>query len=188
MSYNNPPEELSLRDYYPEKSESYDQMMESIYYCGTHHSLETKSTHNNHKNKYSTYTRGMILGKHYFDFLTYNLGADKNDTTKKFIGLARKHNHVDDKKIRALLFTKYLDLAKKFQNTKSSNEETKKNEIEEEKKIEIIPNSMHQENVRLNNRSTSPMEIQSYEVQLQSHLFHHQIPNQIIQAPSPNYP
>jgi len=75
MSNNNPPEELSLRDYYPEKSESYDQMMDllhndvlkaqSIYYCGTHHSLETKSTHNNHKNKCSTYTRGMILGKHY---------------------------------------------------------------------------------------------------------------------------
>jgi len=102
----------------------------------------------------------MILGKHYLAFLTYNLNPDKNDTTKKLIGLAKKHNHADDKKKRVLLFTtgKYLDLAIKSENTKLGNEETKRNNIEEEKKREIIPSSMQKlKKVRLNIRQMCQM-------------------------------
>jgi len=72
LSYENPPEDIEERDFYTKDGTKFDLMMsllhsdamkaQRIYYCGVHHSIETVSTFEGHKQCPRTYTRGLILG------------------------------------------------------------------------------------------------------------------------------
>jgi len=76
--YENPPENVDERDFYTKDATKFELMMnllhsdvlkaQRIYYCGVHHSIETVSTYENHKQCLKTYTRGLILGKTFLKF------------------------------------------------------------------------------------------------------------------------
>jgi len=74
IKFENPHEEIQKRDFYGVGTMKYEIMMNflhndllktpRIYYCGLHHSVETVSTYEVHKNDpiCKIYTRGQILG------------------------------------------------------------------------------------------------------------------------------
>ena len=177
LEYSNPPLNLEAREFYPVNSSTFDVMTnllqnevakaQRIYYCGTHHSIETTDTVTIHQNSCTTYTRGMIFSR--FNFISFIvLALDKKQTMANLIGLAKQHGHVDqDGKIRAILFSKNLPHAKKIQQKKEAkrninNQKSHEMAIEEDGTIPISKNERHQSNIR--SRSTNKqIELESRE-------------------------
>lgn len=129
MSYDNPPENIYLRGAFPQGSDQFGIMLnilhdqakssQSLYYCATHHSIETVTTHKHHKGVCKTFTKGIFSCIFIFYFLLHSLALEKKDTLTKFVKLCTEHGHIDaEGKVRAILFTKLLPQPIKIQKKK----------------------------------------------------------------------
>ena len=90
LQFQNPHEDVTKRDFYSIGTPSYELMMnflhhefskaQRLYYCGTHHTIETVSTYETHKENKTckVYIRGQVLGKFIFYFLVLIVKAKKN--------------------------------------------------------------------------------------------------------------
>ena len=178
LEYSNPP--LEAREFYQVNSPTFEVMTnllqnevakaQRIYYCGTHHSIETVDTVTIHQNGCTTYTRGMLFSR--FNFISLIvLALDKKQTMENLIELAKQHGHADqDGKIRAILFSKNLPHAQKIQQKKeakkniNANNKSHEMAIEEDGVIPNIKNKSHQpkSRSRSSNRQID-LEFEEYE-------------------------
>ena len=158
--FTNPHPDVDKRDFCGPRSHHYEVMMNflhsdatktpRIYYCGTHHSIESVSTYETHRDDPSCqiYTKGQFSGNYATKVLLNLLGKERKDTIVKITNLARDHGHIDSNgKIKMLFFTKYAPQADKIQKKKKAvtkiqpdrkvNEEVKMEaELREECKME----------------------------------------------------
>ncbi len=78
IRFQNPHEDITKRDFYAFGTNNFDLMInvlhnelvksQRLYYCSLHHSIETYSTYEIHKNNSSCkiFTKGQLLGKTFF--------------------------------------------------------------------------------------------------------------------------